>query len=385
MGDVPNEDQAEHAVGSSPRVFIHVGPPKTGTTFVQDNLYHWRTALAEQGIVLPSQRRHDDWLAALDVRGDHTAGFGAGGEVSRAGAEGAWQRLVRAVDGAHGTVVISQEILATADDAHAQEAMASFGSAEPHLVVTARDPERQLLSSFQQRIKNGHTHTFKKTVETISARRALHPSQRLPDVIRRWGSSLPPGHVHVVTVPQPGADPRILWDRFAAVIGFDASDCEPILGSSNTSLGKVQVELLRQVNEALDGRIPHPQYAHVVLRNLTHKVLAHAPDSTPFALDPQMWPVVDDMADEWVDFLTSGGFDIVGDLAELRPQHRPGGSPDESTARELADAAVWANAELLLLLAQAQPRRQPPRVRGVVGALGRRMRRSRSDSDSDRD
>ena len=88
--------QGERARDSFRRVFVHVGPPKTGTTFVQDNLYHWRSALAEQGISLPSRSRHDDWLAALDARGDHTAGFGAGSDVSRQGAEGAWAKVVSA-------------------------------------------------------------------------------------------------------------------------------------------------------------------------------------------------------------------------------------------------------------------------------------------------
>jgi hypothetical protein len=372
---VANDEQAHDSRGPVRRVFIHVGPPKTGTTFLQDNLYHWRSALAEQGIVLPSPARHDDWLAALDVRGDHTAGFGAGSDVSRAGAEGAWERLVRAAGAADGTVVVSQEILATADEAHAKAAMGSFGPAEMHLIVTARDPERQILSSFQQRIKNGHTHTFEKAVDLVVERNGLHASQRLPEVIRRWGSTLPPERVHIVTVPQPGADPRVLWERFSSVIGFDPTGCDPVAGSSNTSLGKVQVELLRRVNEALGDRLPHPQYARVALRYLTNQVLARAPEPASFALDPSMWPVVDGIADEWASFISSGGYDLVGDLAELRPPHRPGGSPDDSTDRELAEAAIWANAELLLLLAEQRGRRQPPRAGGAVEAVRRRVGR----------
>jgi hypothetical protein len=379
MDGVGNDDKGERAHDSPRRVFIHVGPPKTGTSFLQNNLYHWRSALADQGITLPSRSKHDDWLAALDARGDHTAGFGAGSDVSRRGAEGAWARLVRAARRAHGTVVISQEILATADTAHARAAIASFADAEPHLVVTARDPERQIMSSFQQRIKNGHTHTFEKTMELVGARNGLHPSQRLPELIRRWGSSLPPEHVHVVTVPQSGVEPRVLWDRFSSVIGFDASACEPILGSSNLSLGRVEVELLRRVNQTLGGRLPHPDYAHVVLRYLTSQVLAEAPKPAPFALDPSMWPTVDRIADDWADSISSAGYDLVGDLADLQPPHRVGGNPDASTADELAAAAIWANAELLLLLADARARRRAPGIRGIVAALARRVRRIRSD------
>ena len=41
------------------KVILHVGVPKTGTSFVQDRLFHNPEALARQGIRYPASR-HDE-------------------------------------------------------------------------------------------------------------------------------------------------------------------------------------------------------------------------------------------------------------------------------------------------------------------------------------
>jgi hypothetical protein len=53
------------------RVFLHVGSPKTGTTYLQGVLWRNREALRRQGLLLP-----------LDSVGDHYAGsFEVGGHA----------------------------------------------------------------------------------------------------------------------------------------------------------------------------------------------------------------------------------------------------------------------------------------------------------------
>ena len=52
-------------------VYIHVGAPKTGTTYLQDRLALNRSALAEHGIHYPalSARDVDHFRPALDLMG----------------------------------------------------------------------------------------------------------------------------------------------------------------------------------------------------------------------------------------------------------------------------------------------------------------------------
>ena len=49
------------------RVLLHVGAPKTGTSFVQDILFTHRETLRERGILYPAERHDSHFLAALDL------------------------------------------------------------------------------------------------------------------------------------------------------------------------------------------------------------------------------------------------------------------------------------------------------------------------------
>ena len=49
------------------RVLLHVGAPKTGTSFVQDILFNHRDALRDRGILYAADRHDAHFLAALDL------------------------------------------------------------------------------------------------------------------------------------------------------------------------------------------------------------------------------------------------------------------------------------------------------------------------------
>ena len=68
------------------RVLVHVGTPKTGTSFVQDLLFQQRDALAEQGVLYPADRFDAHFLAALDLMELRWGGL-------EHQAVGAWDRL----------------------------------------------------------------------------------------------------------------------------------------------------------------------------------------------------------------------------------------------------------------------------------------------------
>ena len=50
-------------------VYLHIGEPKTGTTFVQQVMWRNRAALAAQGVVLPGHHPQDHFRASQDLRG----------------------------------------------------------------------------------------------------------------------------------------------------------------------------------------------------------------------------------------------------------------------------------------------------------------------------
>ncbi len=56
----------------SQRVYLHVGVPKSGTTFLQASLTANRKALRAAGVLYPGGEERM-FLAAVDVRGSHKA------------------------------------------------------------------------------------------------------------------------------------------------------------------------------------------------------------------------------------------------------------------------------------------------------------------------
>ncbi len=56
-------------MASNGRVFLHIGEPKTGTTFLQQVMWGNRRELAAQGLVLPGHHAQDHFRASQDLRG----------------------------------------------------------------------------------------------------------------------------------------------------------------------------------------------------------------------------------------------------------------------------------------------------------------------------
>ena len=75
--------------GMSQRVYLHVGVPKSGTTFLQASLTANRTDLRGAGVLYPGGEERM-FLAAVDVRGSHKAWGRKRSEV-----EGAWDHVCR--------------------------------------------------------------------------------------------------------------------------------------------------------------------------------------------------------------------------------------------------------------------------------------------------
>lgn len=335
------------------RVFLHVGEPKCGTTFLQNVMWANRSQLARQGIHLPGLSEHDQFRATQDLRGapqppDDPAGSWAG----------EWDVLVEQALRVDGTAVISHEMLAGASPEQIDRALRGLRSVEVHVVVTVRDIASLLPAEWQETVKHQNTQRWRQWLtmivhERTDARRiawfwTVHDTV---DLLQRWGGRLPADHVHVVTVPPRGAPPNLLWERFASVIGVDPGSVDTAVARPNSSLGLAEVEMLRHLNARLRGDNALPQwfYAGHVKETLAHQVLAARPRqavlSLPAALDD--WAM--EVAEKQIAGLRGAGYDVVGDLEELRPAEITGRrwAPKDVTYKQLYDASLDALVGLL--------------------------------------
>jgi hypothetical protein len=295
-----------------------VGSPKTGTTFLQEVLWSQRRTAAEQGLLLPLEKFADHYLASLDVRGL------AGRKEHPARAVGIWDRLVAETLTWPGTTLVSHELFASATAAQAAAAIASFGpDTEVHVVLTVRDLVRQIPAEWQEHVKHRSTATMPDFVHDLRADERgtswFWRVQDFADVAARWGATLPPSRVHVVTVPPAGADPGTLWHRFATLLGLDPDSFDTEQSRANTSLGVEQSELLRLVNAELGDRVRLPGPYPVVVKNvLAHRILAGR-KGTRLALDADATEYAVRRSAEIAERLRQMDVDVVGDLDDLVP------------------------------------------------------------------
>ena len=320
------------------RIFLHVGSPKTGTTFLQQVLWSQRRTARAQGLLLPLGSFFDHYLASLDVRGL------ADRPEHPPRAMGIWGKVVRDARGWSGNVLVSHELFASATPEQAERAIASFGDdAEVHIVITARDLVRQIPAEWQEHLKHRSRKPFAKFCrdlrEDTEGSSWFWRVQDFADVADRWGRSLPAERVHVVTVPPVGADPLTLWTRFATLLGLDPDSFDTALSRSNPSLGAEQAELLRRVNAALGDRLPLPgPYAADVKNVFAQRVLAQRP-GTRFGLDDVGVEFATRRSREIAIALEKQQVDVVGDLEELIPASEavPGQPPISRGLPPVAD------------------------------------------------
>lgn len=323
------------------RVFLHIGAPKTGTTYAQEAMWHNRDRLREQGVLYPGRVRMDHYFATLTVRelsfGDHRP----------LRARTAWARLIEEAGSWDGTAIISHEFFGAASTDQAQRAIEALAPAEVHLIVTARDYVRQVPAYWQQSVKSAHySDGLGEYVRATLADELGGPWSWLTmdtvAVLSRWAKHVSPERVHLVTVPQSGAPRELFWQRYASVIGIDPDSCDLSRVRPNTSLGVVEAELLRRIKPKIPAPITDQTQLYRWQRGyLAHELLVPR-GGERFGLRPERAATLRDLSRAAADDLAAAGYDVVGDLGELVPpadlpvlRH-----PEDASDADLLDAAT---------------------------------------------
>ncbi len=266
-----------------PPVFLHIGAMKTGTTFLQRILVQNKETLAAHGFLFPG----DSWKAQIRGAQDIVRAIPKD-PVLRAEARGAWQPLADDMLRHRGAAsVVSMEFLSHGSPEGARAAVESLAPAEVHVILTVRDATAIIPAQWQTAVRSGRTDSwpdFRKRIRRAGGLRSrmgkfsdqtaarFRRFQDVPRMLQAWGQQVPPERLHVVTVPASSTDPRLLWERFAGVIGLDPDLC-PTPERANESLGYASAELLRRVNVAL-GEVPLSEYNATVREHLAGQVLA---------------------------------------------------------------------------------------------------------------
>lgn len=334
-------------------VALHVGLPKTGTTWLQDLLARHREPLRAAGVLSPAPRPGAMFHGAVEVRGSHDK-FG----LTAADVAGTWQLVCDRAREFGGTTVLGHEVLGGATPDQVARALAALDGLDVHVVVTARDLGRQAVAHWQEEVKLGDPRSFaafERTELRADTGRDLGPdsggvrprfwhAQDVADALRRWSAALPPERVHLVVCPAPGAPPAVLWERFAEACGIDPALVDAAAAPpANTSLGAPEIALLRAMHGLLAERRPPVDAGtrlRVLKREYAEQVLAARP-SAPARTPASLRPLLDEVTVGWIGEVETAGYAVHGDLADLTPvTGEPGDPPpDVPPPAELDPAA----------------------------------------------
>ena len=334
------------------RVYLHVGAPKSGTTYLQLVLETNRARLHDAGVRVVGDTHLDRIHAAMVVRHDPRL------ENLSESARTSWDRLVKQVRAWRGDVaILSYELFAGASAEQVAAALDDLAGLEVHVVITARDLGASVPSAWQERLKFALTtrlEEWKPRPERAGVRaewgwRTLDPA----GVAARWGATLPPERVHIVTVPRDataGSGMPELWHRFATACGLDVPGLVLDVGRVNQSLGVVAAELLRRVNEKIRDPITgNREQARWLRDTLAHGILADL-DREPIGLTDEQFADASRRAEQAAERIAAAGYDVRGDLGDLAASRPEARLPGDVTDAELLEAALSTIVRLLELV-----------------------------------
>lgn len=325
-------------------VYLHIGLPKTGTTFLQTTMWENRRGLRKQGFLYPGNSRMDHYHASQEVRGASPARMGRDA--------GVWQRLVGKLAAWDGDGLISHEFFSMATPEQAKQAVAALAPAEVRLVVTVRSYVLQFPAVWQEALKMNSDLGFDEFMDRALAGKLRGgwswQSQDIPRVLGNWSQAVPVDRITVVTVPPPGAPRGLLWERWKDAIGIDDSSFDLDVSYANESLGAAQAALLMRVKPHLSGPLEAGPARHRWVRKyFGHEVLVpqrgerfgprphHVAELASRSADAKSW-------------LSEKGYRVIGDLDDLLSTASPDGKhPGDVTDPEIVEVAARAIEQMI--------------------------------------
>ncbi len=349
-------------------IYLHIGPPKTGTTYLQQVLWQNRGRLVRADVTCPGSRG-DHFQAALDLRELAFGGF------ENPKTRGAWPRLAEhTLAVSTSRAVISHEVFAGAEEEQIVRLVTDLDGTAVHVVYGARDLARQLPAVWQESLKNRRTSTYRaflrRTLGDDGSPGEAHfwRAQDAVATLGRWSKAVPADRIHVVTVPPSGTAPDTLWRRFCQVLGISPEGFDLETSRANPSLTSVDAELLRRLNDTLPDDLPWPAYERSVKRWFNHRAdSGRAGDRLRVPTEHRERVLA--LSAQQRSGLSDAGYDIVGGLDELVPLDAGFGPVETVSSDMVTDTAVGMLADVLLERRRAGRESQGGTVQKVLGRL----------------
>ncbi len=346
------------------RVYVHIGLPKTATTYLQTIVWGSREELLAQGLLIPGRRRSDHLWSSSAVRDDPRL------ETAIEEHRTAWERLRTQIAEHEGDALVTHEFFASASTEQVQRMVEDLAPAEVHVVVTVRELLGVFTASWQESLKNrGTTPVGEYSTTEAKSPRVIWNWRTLDHrlVLERWSGAVAPERIHVLPVDTTAPRDDI-WRRFAGVLGVDPDAVDLDQSFPNESMGVVQAELLLRVNRRLADRglLVGARDRGRILRTFL------ADERLVPTAGERFWPPADRVEEcrtrneAALAHLRAHPYDVVGRIEALEfpdplPQRRTAGEVSDAEVAELAaDLVATLLEDVRELRARPRPVAPPP-------------------------
>jgi len=379
------------------RLVLHIGPRKTGTTFLQRVLQQLAPDLSSQGVLYPTHYRGEEDYNHVGAVTDLTHNEETRESNRWTGRDGSdWQGLEDQVRAFDGDVILSAEMIGGLRPPAAQRMLDLLDAREVDVVITMRDLGRIFPSSWQQHVRNTHTEPYRSYIRRRAEQRGSLPPSQMQEawdternqtfwrsyaygaLVRRWQSLVGADRVRVVTLPPAGAPSNLLWERFRSAVDISVLPQQaPRLKAFIANIGSTEAEamLLHAMNVEAKRQGWNRKTTNELQQQLLSSGFLDRPDrGRPLLLPHKFLAQVQDWARIDIDDIGTTDVTVDGDLDDLIV-------PDTAAARgrvdpdQVAAAGAFATIHAMTERAQAIVRRN--RREAAVTLPGRLLRRTK--------
>ena len=272
------------------KLVLHIGPPKTGSTALQNFLLSTEGILHQHGILYPLAGRltHGQhvWLLRAGKRekvsgvvpSHYLLGYAVRGWVEDMDPDAQWRELAREIRQSDADLaVVSAEVFGNLDADAIERIGAYLEEFEVTVLTYAREPFARLLSQYTQTIKTGKHH---RTFEQFLRQKVDSIAEQYTVSIEHWRRVFGQSRV-IVKVFDDIVAKQGLESDFLHTLGLDPADFPAQLAAlpPNQSPRPEAIRLIRVIN-LLEHSIGTPLFLERVFRRARNGVASLNRDTT---------------------------------------------------------------------------------------------------------
>lgn len=228
------------------RLYWHLGPADTATTFLAHALDERSAELAALGLRVQATPVEAS-LATHELLRTHRAA-----DLKRADVEGTWAEILDRIWKHKGNSVLSTPLLCAADREQLELALDGLRGIEVHLVLLVRPLPALVHDAWNQAVTAGAGTSLQKYLDRVLEEGSEHDQavayragHDLPALLQRWTRTFHPDRVHVVDVDSDAAS---IWNALMNVAGTPGVAVPE--GTELVTLSTAATEVVRQLNKS---------------------------------------------------------------------------------------------------------------------------------------